>query len=473
MSVTPPGPLGDPLFGNGRQFADDPFGFLRACADSYGDVVRLNLGPRETYLLTNPADVERALVSEAERYRKPQFGDDAMDTLLGDGLLLSEGETWQRQRKLANPAFHNRRIGALAGVMADHAESHVAEWEDGDVVDLQLELARLTVKIIVTAMFGADISDEEVKTVQENLEPLGARFEPDPRRYLIPNWMPTRENREFDRAIETLESVIDGIVDRRRGTERDPSVDPAGPDGTAVRGPPGDPDGDLPMDLLSVLLRARDRGEQTDANLRDELVTMLLAGHDTTALALTYAFYLLSDHPEARDRVAAEARTATGNAADDATGGGGSLSAADVREMEFTERALNESMRLYPPVYTLFREPKLDVKLGGYRIPEGSALMISQWVVHRSERWYDNPDAFDPGRWKPERRSQRPRFAYFPFGGGPRHCIGKAFSLLEAKIIMATVCSRFDLDYEGPDLSLRGSLTMHPDHPVPMRLRER
>jgi cytochrome P450 len=218
------------------------------------------------------------------------------------------------------------------------------------------------------------------------------------------------------------------------------------------------------MDLLSVLLRARDRGEQTDANLRDELVTMLLAGHDTTALALTYAFYLLSDHPEARDRVAAEARSVTAD---------GSPSAADVREMEFTERVLNESMRLYPPVYTLFREPKLDVKLGGYRIPEGSALMISQWVVHRSERWYDDPDTFDPGRWTPERRSQRPRFAYFPFGGGPRHCIGKAFSLLEAKLILATVCSRFDLDYEGPDLSLRGSLTMHPDHPVPMRLRER
>ena len=456
--------MGDPLFGNGRQFADDPFGFLRACADSYGDVVRLDLGPRETYLLTNPTDVERVLVADAERYRKPQFGDDAMDALLGDGLLMSDGETWQRQRKLANPAFHNRRIGALDGVMAEHAETHVEDWQDGDVVDLQLELARLTVKIIVTAMFGADVTDEEVKTVQENLEPLGARFEPDPRRYLIPDWVPTRENREFDAAIDTLESVIDDIVARRRGTERDPSVDPAGPDGTGVRGPPGDPDADLPMDLLSVLLRARDRGEQTDENLRDELVTMLLAGHDTTALALTYAFYLLSNHPEARERVEREAIEATTD---------GLPTAADARGMEYTERVLNESMRLYPPVYTLFREPKLDVKLGGYRIPEGSALMVSQWVVHRSERWYDDPEAFDPDRWTPERRSQRPRFAFFPFGGGPRHCIGKALSLLEAKVILATVCSRFELDYEGPDLSLRGSLTMHPNHPVPMRIRER
>ena len=464
MSVTPPGPIGDPVFGNGRQYADDPFSFMRACADSYGDVVRFDLGPRETYLLTNPADVERVLVADADRYRKPQFGDDAMDTLLGNGLLMSEGETWQRQRKLANPSFHNRRIGALAGTMVDHTESQLADWSDGDVVDVQLEVARLTVKIIVSAMFGADITDEEVKTVQEELEPLGARFEPDPRRFLIPNRVPTRENREFDAAIDTLESVIDGIVDRRRGTERDPAADPAGPEGVAVRGPAGDADGDLPMDLLSVLLRARDRGEQTDENLRDELVTMLLAGHDTTALALTYTFYLLSNHPEARERVAAEAEAATTD---------GAPTAADARDMEFTERVLNESMRLYPPVYTLFREPKLDVKIGGYRIPEGSALMLSQWVVHRSPRWYDDPEAFDPGRWTPERRSGRPRFAFFPFGGGPRHCIGKAFSLLEAKLILAKVCSQYDLEYEGPELSLRGSLTMHPDHPVPMRIRER
>jgi cytochrome P450 len=475
MSATPPGPIGDPLFGNGRQYADDPFSFLHACADSYGDVIRFDLGPRETYLLTNPADIERVLVADAERYRKPRFGDDAIDTLLGRGLLMSEGETWQRQRRLASPSFHNRRIGALAGTMVEHTRSQIADWEDGEVVDIQLEIARLTVKIIVSAMFGADITDEEVKTVQEKLEPLGARFEPDPRRFLIPNWVPTRENREFDAAIDTLETVIDGIVERRRGTERDPTVDPAGPEGVAVHGPSGDPEGDLPMDLLSVLLRARDRGEQTDANLRDELVTMLLAGHDTTALALTYTFYLLSNHPTARERVEREAEAATsgGRAADDVTIADGAPTAADAREMAFTDRVLSESMRLYPPVYTMFREPKLDVKLGGYRIPGGSALMLSQWVVHRSPRWYDDPETFDPDRWLPERRSQRPRFSYFPFGGGPRHCIGKAFSLLEAKLILAEVCSRYELDYEGPDLSLRGSLTMHPDHPVPMRIRER
>ncbi len=464
MSVTPPGPIGDPVFGNARQYANDPFTFMRACAESYGDVVRFDLGPRETYMLTNPADVQRVLVTDAGRYRKPDLGDDAIRTLLGDGLLMSEGETWQRQRSLANPAFHNRRIGALAGTMVEHTESQLAGWEPGDVIDVQLEVARLTVRIIVSAMFGADITDEEVRTVQENLEPLGARFEPDPRRFLIPNWVPTRENREFDAAIETLEELIDGIVARRRGTERDPSVDPAGAEGTAVRGPDGDSDGDLPMDLLSVLLRAYDRDEQTATNLRDELVTMLLAGHDTTALTLTYTFYLLSEHPEARERVEREATAATADGPPDA---------ADAREMTATERVLNEAMRLYPPVYTMFREPKLDVKLSEYRIPEGSALMLPQWAVHRSPRWYDDPDAFDPGRWRPERRSDRPRFAFFPFGGGPRHCIGKALSLLEAKLIIACLCSRYRLSYDGPELTLRGSLTMHPNHPVPMRVTER
>ena len=464
MAVTPPGPAGDPLFGNGRRFADDPFGFMRACADSYGDVVRLELGPRDTYMLTNPADVQRVLVDDAERYRKAQFGDDAIRTLLGDGLLMSEGDRWRRQRELANPSFHVRRLGALAGTMVDHTESQIEGWESGDVVDVHLEIARLTVRIIVSAMFGADITEREVRTVQENLEPLGARFEPDPRRYLIPNWAPTPENRSFQAAIDTLEAVIDDIVARRRGTERDPAVDPAGAEGPSVPGPAGDPDGDLPMDLLSVLLRARDRGEQTDGDLRDELVTMLLAGHDTTALALTYTFHLLSNHPEARDRVEREAEAATADGPPDA---------ADARDMAYTERVLDEAMRLYPPVYTLFREPKLDVKLGGYRIPKGSALMLSQWVVHRSPRWYDDPETFDPGRWAPERRSRRPRFAFFPFGGGPRHCIGKAFSLLEAKLILACVCSEYELSYEGPDLSLRGSLTMHPDHPVPMRISER
>jgi len=453
MSIRPPGPKGVPLFGNGQQYADDPFAFMTACEDAYGDVVAFDLGPIPLYMLTNPRDIERVLVTEPERFPKLDIGDDAIYDLLGDGLLLSEGETWQQQRQLANPAFHGRRIRTLGDMMVEHTESMLADWQAGDRCDIQIEMARLTVRIIVTAMFGADISDERIRTVQENLEPLGARFEPDPFRRLVPDWAPTPENQKFRAAINELETVIDEIVAARRQRGYGPGAET-----------PVDADTDQPMDLLSLLLRAKDRGEQTDQQLRDEMMTMLLAGHDTTALTLTYTWYLLSQHSEVERQLHDEL---------DEVLGGDAPSPGDVRKLEYTEQVLNEAMRLYPPVYTLFREATTDVKIGGYRIPAGSGLMLPQWAVHRSPRWYDNPEQFDPDRWSPERAADRHRFSFFPFGGGPRHCIGKQFSMLEAKLILATVAQEYRLDYLGDTLDLRGSLTMHPKEPVAMRVESR
>jgi cytochrome P450 len=450
MATSPPGPKGLPLVGNSREYAKDPFAFLTAVGEAYPRIAKFDLGPLPTYMVTDPAEIERVLVSEDENYHKLVFGD-AVDDLLGEGLLLSDGERWREQRNLANPAFAAKRIQSIADTMSRIAAEHVADWADGDEIDLDIELAQLTVKVIVAAMFGVEADESTVETVQQNLEPLGQRFEPDPRRVVIPDWAPTAENREFAAAVETLEGVIDDLLEQRQGTIE------AGP--TAV----SDAD-ETPMDLTSILLRARDRGEQSDAQLRDELMTMLLAGHDTTALALSYTLYLLSEHPEARERHLAEVDEVVG---DDAPGAG------HTRQLQFTDRALSESMRLYPPVYAIFREPQVDVKLGGYRVPAESAIMLPQWVVHRSEQWYDNPDQFDPSRWQPERRRERPRFAYFPFGGGPRHCIGKQFADLEAKLVLAVLGQRFSLDYIGPDLELRGSLTMHPKEPLTMRVNER
>ncbi|MFB6089788.1 MAG: cytochrome P450 [Halobellus sp.] len=456
MRTQPPGPAGVPVFGNSRQYARDPFAFLTSVAEAYGDVVRFDLGPLETYLLTNPADVERVLVSEAPKFGKTDVESDAIGTLLGDGLLLSDGETWEKQRQLAQPAFGPERVAGLGEVIGRNAREMLDDWEAGEVRDIQLEMARVTVRVIVEAMFGTQLSEAQTEEIQEHLEPLGRRFEPDPIRAVVPEWAPTRENREYHRSVRALEGIIDELVAERRGTERDPSVDPA----SAAVGDEG-----RPTDLLSILLRARERGEQTDEQLRDELMTMLLAGHDTTALALTYTWYLLSEHPEAEARVHAELESVCG---------GDAPTASAVRDLEYLDRVLQESMRLYPPVYALFREPKVDVRLGGYRIPEGSAVMLSQWAVHRSERWYRDPDAFDPDRWLPDRRAERPRFAYFPFGGGPRHCIGKHLSLLEAKLILGTVAQEYELDYVRDEpFELRGSLTMHPDEPMGMRIRRR
>ena len=276
MRTQPPGPAGTPLFGNSRQYARDPFTFLTGVADAYGDVVRFDLGPVETYLLTNPADIERVLVADEAKYGKPEFQDDAIGTLLGDGLLLSDGERWRKQRRLAQPAFSPKRISSMGGLITDHTTAMLDDWEAGSLHDIHLEMARVTVRIIVEAMFGSSLTAEQTQQVQENLEPLGQRFEPDPLQFLIPDWAPTQENRAYHESVNVLEGVLDDIVTERRGTEHDPAIDAA-----------ADSDGD-PMDLLSILLRAKGRGEQTDQQLRDELMTMLLAGHDTTALTLTY-----------------------------------------------------------------------------------------------------------------------------------------------------------------------------------------
>ena len=448
MRPQPPGPNGVPVLGNSQQFADDPFAFMDACANAYGDVVGFDLGPQPLYMLTNPRDIERVLVAEASSFPKLDLGDDAVDQLLGDGLLTSEGAAWKEKRQRANPAFRGQRIATLAGMMADHTEAMLADWDDGDRIDVHVEMARLTVRIIVTAMFGTDIEPERVRAIQDHLEPLGARFEPDPFGRLVPDWAPTKKNREFRAAVDALEAIIEDIVAERRGTETRAGED-----------------GDEPMDLLSILLRAQHHGEATDGDIRDEMMTMLLAGHDTTALTLTYTWYLLAQHPEVEGQLHAEL---------DEVLGGDRPTAADSRRLSYTTNVLNEAMRLYPPVYTLFREAAVDVEIGGYRLPAGSGLMLPQWVVHRSSRWYDNPETFDPDRWESEPSADRPRFAFFPFGGGPRHCIGKQFSMLEAAVILSTVAQEYTMENLGSDdLRLRGSLTMHPEEPVAVRLHGR
>jgi cytochrome P450 len=439
MDDQPPGPNGLPLLGSTHRYARDPFVFMDAVGRAYGDIAAFELAGQPTYMLSGPDTIERVLVSEAESFRKPAFGDDAVEELLGNGLLLSDGEAWRHQRNLATEAFDPARFEDLTSMMTDHARTLVEGWDAGDVVDIREEMAELTVKIIAEAMFDATLDDETTATIQAALEPLGARFEPDARRFLLPNWLPTAENRDFHDAIGTLEDILDDIVAERRAM------------GT---------DGD---DLLGVLLRAQERGEQTDRQLRDELVTMLLAGHDTTALTLTYTFFLLDQNPEVRRKLYAE----LDDVGDDPT-------FADVRNLEYTDRVLNEAMRLYPPVYTLFRESTEPVELAGYDLPEGALCMLPQWVVHRSPRYYDDPETFDPDRWLPERARERPRFAFFPFGGGPRICIGKQFSLLESKLILAAVASEFELErVDDEPLELRPSLTMHPRNPVRMRLTPR
>jgi len=444
MRANPPGPKGEPLFGSSRQYARDPFRFLAGCEAAYGDVVNFDLGPMDTYLLTDPAAIERVLVTEPERFAKPAFQDNSLGELLGKGLLLSEGQQWEKQRELANPAFAMGRLVDFADDIVAHNDDQLAGWSDGEVVDMEQEMTEVTLSVIVDLMLGTDMTDERVRTIREALEPLGARFEPDPVRFAAPPWLPMPGDGEYDEAVATMEGVIEDIVAERRGTVGDPERD-EGPD-----------------DLLSILLRAQARGEQTDTELRDEVMTILLAGHDTTALTLTYTWYLLSEHPEVEKRVHEEIEAVVGD---------GEPTMADVRSFDVIENVVNEALRLYPPVYTMFREATEDTEFNGYIVPEGSAIMLSQWAMHRSERYWENPERFEPERWN--RDVERPSFAYFPFGGGPRHCIGKHLALLEAQLIVARTAQRYTAEYTRDDVEWWPTLTMHPRNGMPMRIRER
>jgi cytochrome P450 len=445
MSAQPPGPRDLPVLGNTHRYSRDPFSFIETLTRSYNGLSTFALGPERTYLVTDPTDIERVLVSEASRFRKAQtMRTGSIDDLLGDGLLMSGGEFWQRQRRRAQPAFAPDRVANFGGTISGYAEAMLDGWDEGDVVAIDPAMARITVKVIVSVMFGTELDDRTTETVQNNLEPLGKMFEPKPAQFLLPEWVPTPERVEFERAVANLEGVLDSLVRERRGTE------------------------DGGMDLLSILLRAQGEVEEvTEELLRDELMTMLLAGHDTTALSLTYTWYLLAQHPDIERRVHDEIDDVLGDEPP---------TASDVRDLDLTERVIQEAMRLYPPVYTIFREPSEDVRLGGYEVPEGSLVMLPQWGVHRDPRWYDDPETFDPDRWTNDRVSDRPNYAYFPFGGGPRHCIGKHLSMLEAQMILATVARSYRLRLapeQSADLDFAPSLTMHPSEPIRMEVRKR
>ncbi|MDY6765126.1 MAG: cytochrome P450, partial [Halobacteria archaeon] len=406
-----------------------------------GDVVSFRIGRSQTYMITNPGDIKKVLVKDDHKFVKPEFQDYALSELLGNGLVLSEDEFWRSQRRLMQPAFSMEKIAEYSDTMADYTERMAAGWDPGEIRDVHSEMARLTVRIIVRSMFGTELGDERTEKVQEALEPIGQRFEPDIRRFLLPDWVRTQEDVNYDRCVSTLDRILDEIVDARRESKEERT------------------------DLLSMLLKAQSEGRLNSRQVRDELMTILLAGHDTTALALTYTWYLLSQHPGIEERLLDELSGVLD---------GETPTFKDLHELEYTERVLKEAMRLYPPVYAMFREARFGIKLGGYRIERGSVIMLPQWVVHRDSRYYENPESFDPDRWAPERENERPRYSYFPFGAGPRHCIGKQFAMVEAKIILATIAQKYRLELvsDGP-LDLRGSITMHPRNPVNMKVRDR
>lgn len=434
----PPGPGGLPLVGNLHRYLRDPLGFIENCAREYGDVVYTNVGSMESYMVAHPSAIERILVAEDNRFRKAELGQGRLEPLFGNGLVVSDGDYWRRQRSRMQPAFRPDRIAAYAEVMRTEAARAAGRWSSGEAVRLDEELRAITLRILVRSLFGTDLGDREAE-IQKAFELAMDRFEG--ASMWLPGWLPTPANRRFRRGRERIDRIVHKLIEERRD-------EAAGRD-----------------DLLSALLVAEDdRGEgMSDRAIRDELVTLLAAGHDTTALALTYALYLLGTQPEADGRLFAELESELD---------GGPPSIEDLDRLPYTEAVVSEALRLYPPTHATAREPIEDVVVGGYRLPEDATVFLPQWVVHRDGRWWDDPEAYRPERWLAE-DPDHPEYAYFPFGGGPRHCIGHRFALVEARILLATIVSRWRLEPTGGELSVRPAITLRPTEPVEAVVRER
>ena len=393
------------------------------------------------YLLSHPDVIEYVLVENNRNFTKTRILR-RNRRLLGDGLLTSDGGFWRRQRRLAQPAFHRKRVAAYGEVMAAFARRSLEGWRDGETIDVHEEMMRLTLEIVAKCLFDADVG-AEARVVGRAMKVALENFSSQRRLIRIPKSIPTPRNFRFEMAARRLDRIVHTIIEERRKSGED-------------RG-----------DLLSMLMLAQDEsGERmTDEQLRDEVMTLLLAGHETTANALSWAFWLLSSNIEAEAKLAEELGRVLG---------GRVPTMADLPTLPYAERVLKESMRLYPPAWVMGREAIGECEVGGYRMPARTTALMSQWVVHRDPRYHHDPERFDPDRWTAEYEEGLPRFAYFPFGGGPRQCIGASFAMTEARLILATVAQRFRMELApGQRVEPHPSITLRPKEGIRMTLAQR
>lgn len=445
MTITPtndrpPGPRGLPLLGSASQAGQDFFKFITENARTYGDVVYFEIVNEPFYQLNHPDDIESVLVENNQKFSKGHLNQELLTPVLGTGLFTSEGETWRDQRHLLQPLFHPDQITMYGTIMTECTERMLAEWSDEQQIDVLEAMKGLTLEIVARSLLGVDIR-QDIRTIGRTLNII-LRYIDSNSNLLLPSWAPTPGNRRYRQAITELESIVDRIItERRTGTEG--------------------------VDVVSKLLAAEnERGEQISTRqLRDEVMTFLIAGHETTAVTLTYALYLLATYPAAEQRLVEELATVLD---------GDSPSVAEVSDLTFTDHVITETMRLFPPASRIHREPVDDVMIQGHQIPAGATVVLPQWVVHRDPRWYRDPLAFHPERWSDEFRTRLPRLAYFPFGTGPRRCIGDRFARLEATLVLATILQRYHLEL-SPETSLQveAAVTTRPKQSVWMTIHER
>jgi cytochrome P450 len=416
-TLLPRGPKGQPVLGNAVSLARGRFAFLHACALEYGDVVPLRFFRKRLLFVNHPDYIEQLLATNHRKVVKDLARADY--ALIGDGLSLNEGDSWLQIRRLMQPAFHRTRIDAYGETMVSFAERMTSSWRDGEIRELCADLSTLTMAIVAKTLFDVDERNgatELSKALASALDYRNQRLRS--LQMLLPSSLPTPMQLRLRRLRQRIDRVVYRIIDERRAAGDPPEAD---------------------EDLLTMLLQARDEDGQamTDQQVRNEVLTIFVGGNETVVDLLAWTWYLLSQNPQVEAKLLAEL---------DAALGGRSPAALDLPRLPYTSMVVSEALRLYPPAPALGREAIAEFDLGGYRVTPGIQILVSQWVMHRDARYFVDPEVFDPNRWADGLASRLPRYAYFPFGGGPRLCIGKSFATMEAILVLASVAQRFRLE---------------------------
>lgn len=439
-----PGPKAKMPGGQMFAFRRDALALMTHLARQYGDIVAYRLGLAQVVLLNHPDYIRDVLVTHHRNFTKGR-GLQWAKYILGEGLLTSEGELHHRQRRLAQPAFHRQRLATYGAVMVDYGVRLRQRWQDGETRDIAHDMMRVTLGIAGKTLFDADV-EAEAKDVGDALVTIMELFP----RFMLPfsrliGKLPLPSNWRADAARSRLDTVVYSIIQERRASGVDKG------------------------DLLSMLLLAQDEegdgGGMSDQQLRDEAMTLFLAGHETTANMLTWTWYLLSQYPAIEAQLQAELDTVLA---------GRLPTMEDMPRLTYTRMILAESMRLYPPAWLLGRRAINDYEVGGYIIPARSIITLCQYVMHRDPRYYPDPETFDPQRWTAEAETSRPKFAYFPFGGGPRQCIGESFAWMEGMLLLATLAQEWQLRLvPGHPVEPKALITLRPRYGMRMTLTRR
>ncbi|MFN8446401.1 MAG: cytochrome P450 [Caldilineaceae bacterium] len=436
---------GWPFLGNLWPLSRDVIKFLESCVHRYDEIVAIRVIGNNFYLVTHPDLIEEVLLTKNAKFQKSKSLKEFSRPVFGNGLLASDGDFWLRQRRLAQPAFHRQRIAAYGTTMVNYTNRLIADWKEGEVRDLHSEMMRLTLEVVAKTLFNKEATGE-VTEIGEILDAIMARFATsgliNVAEAILGRELPIASNKRYHQAVSRLDEIVRTVIEERRANHEDKG------------------------DLIGMFLAARDEdgSGMSDQQLLDECKTMFLAGHETTALTLSWTWWLLDANPQAKQKLQQELRQVLN---------GRSPTLADLPNLPYTGYIIAESMRLMPPAWTIEREALEDVEIGGYLIPKGAQVGMTQYGVHRDPRWYANPNQFLPERWANDLLKRLPKYAYFPFGGGPRICIGQQFALMEAQLMLATLAQKFDFELiPGQRIEPQPSITMRPKYGLKMRIKQ-